>query len=281
VKRGARGEGREASEEGRGSLFTIYPAIDLRDGRVVRLQQGDPNQQTTFSDDPVAMARQWVAAGATWLHVINLDGAFDEAGTANWQILPQLTQQGAKVQFGGGVRSLADVVRVLAAGVTRVVLGTVAIEQPEMVAEAMAQFGAERIAVGIDARDGVVKTRGWVQDTAVSPLGLGLQLKTIGVQTVIYTDIGRDGILAGVNVTKTAELAQTTGLCVIASGGVASLADIQQTLALASEGVVGVIIGRALYEGKVDLKAAIQVVQGTAHEDMAHEYMGESARHRR
>ena len=281
MKRGARGERQEARKEGRGLPFTIYPAIDLWNGRVVRLEQGDLQQQTTFSDDPVAMARQWVAAGATWLHVVNLDGAFDEAGTANWQILPQLTQQGAKVQFGGGVRSLADVARVLAAGVMRVVLGTVAIEEPEMVAEAIAQFGAERIAVGIDARDGVVKTRGWVQGTTVSPLELGLQLKAIGVQTVIYTDIGRDGVLAGVNVIKTAELAQTTGLCVIASGGVASLADIQQTLALASEGVVGVIVGRALYEGKIDLKAAIQVVQGTAHEDMAHECMGENARHRR
>ena len=244
--------------------FTIYPAIDLRNGRVVRLKFGDPNQQTTFSDDPVAIAQQWIAAGATWLHVVNLDGAFAEAGTANWQILPQLAQagraQGVRVQFGGGVRSLADVARVLAAGVTRVILGTVAIEQPEMVAEAIAQFGVDRIVVGIDARDGIVKTRGWVQDTAVSPIELGAQMKDIGVQTVIYTDISRDGVLTGVNVAKTAELAQATGLQVIASGGVASLQDIEQTLAVAEQGVVGVITGRALYDGRLDLREALEVV---------------------
>lgn len=246
------------------SLFTIYPAIDLRNGRVVRLQHGDPNQQTTFSDDPVAIAQQWIAAGATWLHVVNLDGAFDEAGTANWQVLPRLTKQGAKVQFGGGVRSLADVAQVLEAGVTRVILGTVAIEQPQMVAEAIAQFGADKIAVGIDARDGMVKTRGWMQDTAVSPHELGTQMKSIGVQTIIYTDISRDGVLAGVNVTKTAELAQATGLHIIASGGVASLQDIERTFAIADKGVVGVITGRALYDGKIDLREAIRVVQDTS-----------------
>ena len=244
-----------------GRVFTIYPAIDLRNGRVVRLKHGDPNQQTTFSDDPVAIAQQWVAAGATWLHVVNLDGAFDEAGTANWQILPYLAQQGAKVQFGGGVRSVADVARVLEAGTARVVLGTVAVEQPEMVSEAMARFGVDKIAVGIDARNGMVKTRGWMQDTAVSPLELGTQMKAMGVQTVIYTDISRDGVLAGVNVAKTAELAQATNLQVIASGGVASLHDIEQTLAIADKGVVGVITGRALYDGRLDLREAIEVTR--------------------
>ncbi|MCB8943248.1 MAG: 1-(5-phosphoribosyl)-5-[(5-phosphoribosylamino)methylideneamino]imidazole-4-carboxamide isomerase [Ardenticatenaceae bacterium] len=260
-RREERGERREATIALHPSPFIIYPAIDLRNGRVVRLKFGDPNQQTTFSDDPVAIAQQWVAAGATWLHVVNLDGAFDEAGTANWQILPQLTQQGAKVQFGGGVRSLDDVARVLDAGVARVILGTVAIEQPELVAAAIAQFGADKIAVGIDARDGVVKTRGWLRETAVSPLELGTQMKAIGVQTVIYTDISRDGVLTGVNVTKTAELAETTGLHVIASGGVASLQDIEQTLAVADKGVVGVITGRALYDGRLDLREAIEVTK--------------------
>jgi phosphoribosylformimino-5-aminoimidazole carboxamide ribotide isomerase len=243
------------------SEFTIYPAIDLRNGRVVRLQHGDPNQQTTFSDNPVAVAQKWLAAGATWLHVVNLDGAFDEAGTANWQILPQLTQLRAKVQFGGGVRSLEDVARVLEVGVERVVLGTMAIEQPEMVAEAIVQFGAARIAVGIDARDGEVKTLGWVKDTAVSPHELGPKMKANGVQKVNYKDINRDGVVAGVNVAKTAELAQATGLRVIASGGVASLQDIEETLAVADEGVVGVITGRALYDGRLDLRQAIEAVR--------------------
>lgn len=235
------------------SEFTIYPAIDLRQGRVVRLQYGDPNRQTVFSDDPAVVARQWAEAGATWLHVVNLDGAFDEAGTSNWQALPLLVEAGAQVQFGGGLRTPADVERVLAQGVARVILGTAAIENPDMVAGLLNQFGPRRIVVGIDARDGRVKTRGWQRETAVSPRELGQQMKSIGLQTVIYTDIARDGVLSGVNAAGAADLAQATGLHVIASGGVASLEDVDRTRQLAPQGVVGLIIGRALYEGKIDL----------------------------
>ena len=240
--------------------FTIYPAIDLRNGRVVRLQLGDPNKQTVFSDDPAAMGRQWLAAGAEWLHVVNLDGAFDEAGAANWAALPQLTQLGAQVQFGGGIRALADVARALEAGAARVILGTTAVENPALVAEAIAQFGAERIVVGIDARDGRVKTRGWLHDTAVTPAQLGQQMKESGVQTIIYTDISRDGVLTGVNAAATAQLAQATGLRVIASGGVAALDDITRCAALAGQGVVGVITGRAIYDGRLDLHTAFQTI---------------------
>ncbi len=240
--------------------FTIYPAIDLRNGRVVRLQYGDPNKQTIFSDDPAAMGRQWLAAGAEWLHVVNLDGAFDEAGAANWAALPQLTRLGAQVQFGGGIRALADVARALEAGAARVILGTTAVENPALVAEAIAQFGAERIVVGIDARDGRVKTRGWLHDTAVTPAQLGQQMKESGVQTVIYTDISRDGVLTGVNAAATAQLAQATGLRVIASGGVAALDDITRCAALAGQGVVGVITGRAIYDGRLDLQTALQTI---------------------
>lgn len=241
------------------SDFNIYPAIDLRNGRVVRLKHGDPNQQTVFGDNPVATGQQWVAAGSQWLHVVNLDGAFDEAGTANWQALPELTQLGAKVQFGGGVRTLRDVERVLQAGASRVILGTVAIENPDLVAQAVNRFGGEQIAVGIDARDGKVKTRGWLHETAVSPKDLGQQMKALGVKTVIYTDINRDGVLTGVNAAATAQLAQDTGLQVIASGGVASLADVENCLALANQGITGVIIGRALYDGRVALQEAIRL----------------------
>ncbi|MCB9420678.1 MAG: 1-(5-phosphoribosyl)-5-[(5-phosphoribosylamino)methylideneamino]imidazole-4-carboxamide isomerase [Ardenticatenaceae bacterium] len=240
--------------------FIIYPAIDLRNGRVVRLQYGDPNKQTIFGDDPAAMGRKWVAAGAEWLHVVNLDGAFDEAGAANWAALPQLTQLGAKVQFGGGIRSLADVEGALDAGVSRVILGTAAIENPDLVAQAIAQFGPTRIAVGIDARDGVVKTRGWLQETGTTPQQLGQQMKGLGVQTIIYTDISRDGVLTGVNAEATAQLAQVTGLHVIASGGVASIEDLQRCHDLASKGIAGVIIGRALYDGKINLEEAIKAV---------------------
>ncbi len=240
--------------------FSIYPAIDLRNGRVVRLQYGDPNKQTTFGDDPVAMGQKWIDAGTDWLHVVNLDGAFDEKGTANRQVLPKLTQLGANVQFGGGIRTLDDVAWVLEQGVTRAILGTAAIEQPEMVAEAVRQFGSEHIAVGIDARDGKVKTRGWQTETGTSPTQLGLTMKGLGVKTIIYTDISRDGVLTGVNAAATAELAQATGLNVIASGGVATLDDIIRCHALADQGVIGVITGRAIYDGRIDLTEAISIV---------------------
>ncbi len=240
--------------------FTIYPAIDLRHGRVVRLQLGDPNQQTIFSDDPAAMGRQWIAAGAEWLHVVNLDGAFDEAGAANWAALPALARLGAKVQFGGGIRTLADVDRALDAGAARVILGTTAVENPQLVADAIAQFGTDKIVVGIDARDGRVKTRGWQQDTAVTPAALGQQMKENGVQTIIYTDISRDGVLTGVNAAATAQLAQATGLHVIASGGVAALDDITRCAALADQGVIGVITGRAIYDGRLDLARAFRKI---------------------
>ncbi|MCP5096594.1 MAG: 1-(5-phosphoribosyl)-5-[(5-phosphoribosylamino)methylideneamino]imidazole-4-carboxamide isomerase [Chloroflexi bacterium] len=242
------------------TTFSIYPAIDLRNGRVVRLQYGDPNKQTTFGDDPVAMGQKWIDAGTDWLHIVNLDGAFDEKGTANWAALPKLTQLGVNVQFGGGIRTLADVERVLTQGVTRAILGTLAIENPALVAAAVKQFGADHIVVGIDARDGRVKTRGWQTDTAVSPTQLGLQIKSLGVQTIIYTDINRDGVLTGVNAKATAELAQTTGLNVIASGGVATLDDITRCHQLADQGVAGVITGRALYDGRIDLAEAINLL---------------------
>lgn len=241
-------------------MFTIYPAIDLRNGRVVRLQYGDPDKETVFGADPTAIGQRWVEAGAVWLHVVNLDGAFDEAGAANWLALSSLTRLGAQVQFGGGIRALADVERALAAGVARVVLGTAAIEQPDLVRTAVAQFGAANIAVGIDARDGRVKTRGWVQDTAVSPVQLAQQMKQLGVTTIIYTDISRDGVLTGVNAAATADLAQATGLQVIASGGVAGLDDVLRCHALAAQGVAGVIVGRALYDGRVDLAQMMTAV---------------------
>ena len=241
-------------------IFTIYPAIDLRNGRVVRLQYGDPDKETVFGDDPAAMGQKWIDAGTKWLHVVNLDGAFDEKGSANWAALPQITQLDAKVQFGGGIRALADVERALDAGVNRVILGTVAIEKPELVTEAITQFGTEQVVVGIDARDGEVKTRGWVQGTGTSPADLGIQMKERGVQTIIYTDISRDGVLTGVNAEATAQLAQATGLEVIASGGVATLADITNCHALAPQGVSGVITGRAIYDGRIDLAEAFETV---------------------
>lgn len=237
--------------------FTIYPAIDLRDGKVVRLKEGDPARMTSYSDDPAETAQRWLSAGASWLHVINLDGAFGESDNKNLAALESILKLGARVQFGGGMRSLAVIERALALGVSRVVLGTIAIEQPEVVKDALDKFGAEKIAVGIDARDGLVRVRGWKDDSGISATNLALQMRTIGLRTVIFTDIRRDGLGSGLNIPSTRELAEVSGLDVIASGGVHTLNDV---LAARDANLSGAIIGRALYEGTIDLKEALNGV---------------------
>jgi phosphoribosylformimino-5-aminoimidazole carboxamide ribotide isomerase len=240
------------------SNFTIFPAIDLRGGKVVRLKQGDPTRQTTYADDPAAVARRWLDAGARWLHVVNLDGAFGERSTANQRalgaILSEVAEQ-AQVQLGGGLRTLAAVENALALGVRRVVLGTVAVENPSLVEQALKRFGPQRIVAGIDARQGRVRIRGWGDDSGVDTLTLGSRLFRQGVRTVVFTDIVRDGVGSGVTVQATRNLADSTGLAVIASGGVATLEDIQR---VRQAGLAGVIIGRALYEGQIDLEEALQ-----------------------
>jgi len=246
------------------SDFTIYPAIDLREGRVVRLAQGDPDRETAYDTQPLAVARRWQAAGAAWLHVVNLDGAFGEGaspelvegGRKNVTALARILATGMQVQFGGGVRDLETVRRVLDMGVARVVLGTVAVENPAVVERALADFGPERLAVGIDARDGYVRTRGWREAAPLTALDLAQQWAALGGRWLIFTDITRDGMSSGVNVEATAALAQATGLAVIASGGVATLDDVQRVKAAELHGV---IIGRALYEGRVSLEAALKV----------------------
>jgi len=231
--------------------FTIYPAIDLRAGKVVRLAQGDPNRQTVYGDDPLAMAERWKSEGATWLHVVNLDGAFGEDASANAKALAAVIRCGLKVQFGGGLRDEASVQRVMDLGVARAVIGTAAIENPVLVDWALDQFGPERIAVGIDAREGKVRIKGWAQESARTALELGQWLRGQGLVWCIFTDVVRDGIGTGVNVPATVELAQETGLNVIASGGVAGVEDVDR---VREAGLPGVIIGRALYEGKINLK---------------------------
>jgi phosphoribosylformimino-5-aminoimidazole carboxamide ribotide isomerase len=234
--------------------MNIYPAIDLRNGQVVRLKYGDPNQQTVFEVDPLKVARRWAAAGAAWLHVVNLDGAFgDDAGAAakNRSLLKPLCKIGLRVQFGGGVRSMQDIEAALALGVERVILGTIAIEQPTIVTEAIKSFGAAHIVVGLDARDGQVKTRGWQSDGGIDAVSIGQQLRSSGVELIVHTDIGRDGALSGVNAAASIDLARATGLKVIASGGVSSIEDVK-SLKNQPE-IDGVIIGRALYTGTIDL----------------------------
>jgi phosphoribosylformimino-5-aminoimidazole carboxamide ribotide isomerase len=257
--------------------FIVYPAIDLRRGQVVRLRQGDPDAQTTFADDPAVVARRWAEQGAEWLHVVNLDGAFTLSGqgqgsgqdqeqrlnldlSLNLKRLVEIrAATSLPIQFGGGLRTSDDVALALELGATRVVLGTVAVRQPQIVADAVARFGAERIVVGIDARDGMVATHGWQETSALDTLTVAQRMKTLGVQRVVYTDIARDGTLTGVNLTATVALARTSGLAVIASGGVASLDDIRALSGHQVDGIEGVIVGQALYTGAVDLREAVGV----------------------
>lgn len=234
--------------------FTIFPAIDLRGGKVVRLKEGDPARMKAYGDDPAEMARRWLTMGAKWLHVVNLDGAFGEGDGANQSalvsILKTAKEFGAAVQFGGGLRSLDSVTRALNLGVSRIVLGTVSVEQPDVVVSALENFGVEKIAIGIDARDGVVRVRGWQSDGGISAQDLALHMRILGLRTVIFTDVSRDGMGHGLNIPATRVLADISGLDVIASGGVHTLDDV---LAAKEAGLAGAVIGSALYEGTIEL----------------------------
>jgi len=236
------------------SAFTVYPAIDLRGGKVVRLQEGDPGRQTAYSDDPAEVAARWRAAGAEWLHVVDLDAAFGDDAAANRRALRAILRLGGGVQFGGGVRSPEAVAGLLDLGVSRVVLGTAAAEDPDLVARALARFGSDAVTVAIDARDGRVRTHGWQAASGLDATAFARELAALGLRTTVHTDIARDGLGKGVNVAASRALAEASGLEVIASGGVASLADV---MAVRGARLNGVIIGRALYEGQIDLGEAL------------------------
>lgn len=237
----------------------IYPAIDLRAGKVVRLKEGDPNRQAIFSNDPIATALRWIDEGATWLHIVNLDGAFASANQ-NEHILEAIAKLNVDVQFGGGLRTKDDVSSAIEAGASRVVLGTVAVENPELVSEVIERWGTDRLCIALDARNGKVTTRGWQVLTELSPVIMGQNMASLGVVHALYTDVSRDGGLQGVNVEATETLARETGLKVIASGGVSSPDDIQELYK--GQMVAGVVIGMALYEGKINLREAIQIAVG-------------------
>jgi phosphoribosylformimino-5-aminoimidazole carboxamide ribotide isomerase len=233
----------------------IYPAIDLRGGKVVRLREGDPNRQTVFSDDPVSTAKRWIDMGAPWLHIVNLDGAFSAAND-NLTVLEQIAALSIPIQFGGGLRSEADIHDALSRGAARIVLGTAAIRSPHLVAAAVKTHGSDSICVALDSRAGKVAIEGWQSVTELTPEALGRSMFEMGVRHALYTDVSRDGNLEGVNITATVALGAATGLHVIASGGVNSLDDIE---ALAAQGVAGAVIGMALYEGKIALPDALRV----------------------
>ncbi|MDD4796860.1 MAG: 1-(5-phosphoribosyl)-5-[(5-phosphoribosylamino)methylideneamino]imidazole-4-carboxamide isomerase [Eubacteriales bacterium] len=233
----------------------IYPAIDLKGGACVRLAQGDMHKATVYGD-PLEMAKRFAQAGSAWLHVVDLDGAF--AGEArNLKIIAAIVEQtGLLVQTGGGIRTMAHIGGMLEdVGVQRVILGTAAVEQPGLVRAAVRRYG-RRIAVGIDAKGGKVAVKGWAEDTGVDAQKLAQDMKEMGVQTIIYTDIARDGMLSGPDFENTRRLIQQTGLDVIISGGVS---DVEQVKTAAALGAGGIIIGRALYQGAIELKEALAI----------------------
>ncbi len=237
----------------------IIPAIDIRGGRCVRLRQGDYAAETMFEEDPVRAARRWVEAGATRLHVVDLDGARDGA-PANGDLVVAIARLGPPVQVGGGIRAAATVARYLDAGLARVVLGTAAVRDLPLVERLCARFG-DALVVSLDARDGVVATDGWTETSGVRALDLARTLRDAGVPRFVYTDIARDGMLTEPNYAALRDLVQAVGRPVIASGGVA---DVVQLPRLAAAGAEAAIIGRALYDGRVDLRAALAAMAETA-----------------
>ncbi len=238
------------------SDFTIYPAIDLRRGKVVRLAQGDPDRETTYGQDPLLVAKRWEDAGAEWVHVVNLDGAFGERGRENQQALARILTTALAAQFGGGIRDGTSLSRALELGVARVVVGTAFVEDPDFVRTALARFGPDRVVVGIDAREGIAQIRGWQEAAPLRAVDLAQRWADLGGRWLVFTDISRDGMGSGVNLEATKALAKSTGLHVIASGGVRSLNDVR---CVRDAGLSGVIIGRALYEGQVRLEDALQI----------------------
>ena len=241
--------------------LTLYPAIDLKDGECVRLVQGDMSRATVFSDDPPGQACAFAAMGFQWLHVVDLDGAFAGRSVNGDAVAAILAASAIKVQLGGGIRSLEAIEAWVEAGVSRVVLGTVAVRDPELVREACRLFPGQ-VAVAIDARDGRVAVEGWAEATATSALELGLAYEQAGAAAIIHTDIVRDGALEGMNVDATAALASALTTPVIASGGITSLADLAALKAVEESGIVGAIAGRALYDGRLQPHAALALLAG-------------------
>jgi phosphoribosylformimino-5-aminoimidazole carboxamide ribotide isomerase len=238
--------------------LTLYPAIDLKGGACVRLRRGEMDQATVYGEDPGAQAVAWQDAGCAWLHVVDLDGAFAGRSINTAAVRAILAAAEVPLQLGGGIRDLASIEAWLVEGVRRVILGSVAAKNPVLVREACLRF-PERIAVGIDAREGFAATEGWAETSSISAEALALRFEDAGAAAIIFTDIGRDGMLGGVNLKATAALARAVTTPVIASGGVGSVADLIALRAVAQEtpGIEGVIVGRALYDGRITLAEAL------------------------
>ncbi len=231
--------------------FIIFPAIDLRGGKVVRLTQGDPSRQTTYGDDPLVWAKRWQEEGAAWLHVINLDGAFGEDAQLNLLALERILSTGLQVEFGGGLRDQDSIQRALDLGVRRVFLGTAAIRQPDLLDWALAEYGPEKVAGDIGAKDGKVVIQGWQEATPLTVSQVGERFRQQGLEWCVLTDVSRDGAGKGIDLAGAQTLQATTGLKVVASGGVSRVEEVRQAR---EAGLAGIIIGRALYEGQILLK---------------------------
>ncbi|MBN2221590.1 MAG: 1-(5-phosphoribosyl)-5-[(5-phosphoribosylamino)methylideneamino]imidazole-4-carboxamide isomerase [Vallitaleaceae bacterium] len=232
----------------------LYPAIDIKNGKCVRLFQGRFDQETIFAQDPSEIAKKWENLGATYIHVVDLDGALDGKWVNQEAISKIVRSVSIPVQTGGGVRSLKDIEDRLTVGIDRVIIGTMAVANPNFVKEAVERFGSKHIAVGIDAKDGMVATHGWEQVSSVEAVDFALQMKSLGVEVIIYTDISKDGTMEGPNLEQTKNLVEKSGMYIIASGGVSKIEDLEDTKRI---GAKGTIIGKALYLEAIDLKEAV------------------------
>lgn len=242
-------------------MVQLYPAIDMKDGKCVRLFQGDYNQQTVYGDSPFDMAKNFQQQGADWIHLVDLDGAKDGTKPHAPHVIRIKKELGMSVQIGGGIRSLEDVAFYLDAGVDRVIIGSLAVKEPELVEEMLRTYGGDRIVLGLDAKDGFVATHGWLETSTLTAIEVGKRFAQAGAKHIIFTDIAMDGTLQGPNLQATKELADATGLHVIVSGGISSLEDIQDVKEVAkTSSIAGVIVGKAIYSGRFTVKEAKEIL---------------------
>ncbi|MGQ5110506.1 1-(5-phosphoribosyl)-5-[(5-phosphoribosylamino)methylideneamino]imidazole-4-carboxamide isomerase [Bacillus halotolerans] len=243
------------------SVFTLYPAIDMRNGKCVRLVQGDYSKETVYGDSPFDMASLFASEGAEWIHLVDLDGAKEGKKVNDRHVIEIVQKLNLKVEIGGGIRSESDVYDYLSAGVDRVILGSSAVSDPPFVKKMLKEYG-ERIAIGLDARNGFVSTEGWLETSSLKSAELGKELANEGAEVFIFTDIATDGMLSGPNIESTVELAKETGKSVIASGGVSSVEDLEALARYHANGVSGAIIGKALYTNQFTLGEALERMKG-------------------
>jgi phosphoribosylformimino-5-aminoimidazole carboxamide ribotide isomerase len=236
----------------------LFPAIDIKNGQCVRLRQGSFKEVLVYSDTPQDIAGQWEAYGASFIHIVDLDGALVGYSVNDEVIKSIVDRVKIPVQVGGGIRTIKDIDNKLNLGINRVIIGTKAVKDPAFIKDALHTFGADRIVVGIDAKNGMVAIEGWEKISSYSAISLALEMEQYGIDTIIYTDISKDGMLQGPNITNTRDMVQATGLNIIASGGVSSLKDLEM---LSQINVYGAVIGKALYEGRIDFKKAVNMFE--------------------